>query len=80
MLRTAKLASVLMVAGLALISCAHSAPVLVGPAPCEAMTEAQLSELEYLIEDGSLPGIVEVISAYEQHCREDDALMDREID
>lgn len=71
---------VLAVAGAwwALISCAHSAPVLVGPDPCEAMTAAELDDLAAMLEAGDYPGVASIVSAYEQHCREDDCLVDRE--
>ena len=58
-------------------SCAHSAPVVSRPEPCEALTEAQLAELEVMVERGDYPEVQGIISAYEFHCEEDDALAGR---
>lgn len=67
----------LLVASLVTISCAHSAPVLVGPDPCEALTMDQIVDLQEMIRADAYPGVEEIVSAFDQHCREDDCLMGR---
>ena len=68
----AALRSVLLVGSLALISCGHfggaGAVTLVGPDRCEGISEEQAKAIQHLLD---------VLAAYDQHCREDDALMDR---
>ncbi len=71
------LVSGVAVASLGLSSCGHSGVVLVGPDECEALTDRQLLQLEAMIATGDYPAVVEIVSAYDQHCREDDALMER---
>lgn len=68
---------VLASACVGLLSCSHSGVLLVGPDRCEGISERQAAALTRMIEGGEYPEVEEVISAYDAHCREDDALMDR---
>ena len=67
----------LLVASAAASSCAPSRIVLLAPEPCEAPSQEQIDDLARMIERGEYPGVEEILSAYEIHCREDDALSDR---
>jgi len=62
------LASAVAVGFLAVLSCSHSGVKLVGPDRCEGLSKKEAQAIEYLLD---------VLAAYDQHCREDDALMGR---
>lgn len=77
MLRNVALVLVAVAVCWVLTSCASYGPALVGPDPCEAMTATELDNLAAMLAAGEFPGVEAIISSYEQHCREDDCLMDR---
>lgn len=60
------------------LGCARERVVLLAPDPCEPITEAQDADLELMILIGSHPHVEAYVSAYEQHCCEDDALAGRD--
>jgi hypothetical protein len=51
--------------------------VLVVPEPCEIPTDEQVSDHVLMITRGDYPGVDAMLSAYEYHCCQDDALAKR---
>lgn len=76
--RRCELASVLLATAL-LIGCVSGPAVVLAPDPCEPLTDEQLDELQMMATAGDYPKVDAVVSAYEQHCCEDDALAGRDV-
>ena len=58
----------------------RSGVVLVVPEPCVPPTAEQVANLALMYVDGSYPGVEAIVSEYEQHCCEDDALAKRPME
>ena len=80
--------SEIFVIGLAMLGCAGSRVVLVGPDPCPMHTvqqEREYIEVKRLDADGvpvypQWQALAYVVEQFDAHCDDDDGLMDRYID